>query len=491
MDVWKAVIKDGPTLTDKTRDKLIKKISEEWEDKGVKKSWCLARKNTDFEWRTWFWFGKTDEEPEFLEEFVPKKYLSENEELCKQYQRLETDPPENPTLPETIKYHSNLIAVWLCSICGYIWKTSMHQRSIGQGCANCEGCVINDKNNLKTTRYWKEYIKLDKDLEDAPTPPEKVFRGSTFPAWWKCGQCEQIYLKTPGNRLSKGCANCAGNIINFERSVANTKVADEYVRLVSDKGDQITPSEKIFANSGFEAEWKCRKCGHTWFKTPQSRNGSGTGCPECSLNFEDSMASTDYVDEYICLVGETKETRTEPRKLAKYTRKRALFKCRKCLRGWDIRIDGRTTGNGCPHCKSSKLEKIISKELVKIGINFEIGFKLPIKKVTGYISIDFILEGGRIFIEGDGIQHFEFNSYLHKGKIEEFEDQVRRDIKVNKYMKKKGYRLLRVAYLDIDDIHEILEKFLKSDEQIVFSDPKLYEETYSKFIALDTPPTAS
>jgi very-short-patch-repair endonuclease len=93
--------------------------------------------------------------------------------------------------------------------------------------------------------------------------------------------------------------------------------------------------------------------------------------------------------------------------------------------------------------------------------------------------VDFGSEEEKWLIEGDGFQHFEFVPYLHNDNPEEFEAQVKRDIKVNRYAEKKGYRLLRITYYNIDRVPEIIKSFFESEEQIVFSDLELYEATYA------------
>ena len=59
----------------------------------------------------------------------------------------------------------------------------------------------------------------------------------------------------------------------------------------------------------------------------------------------------------------------------------------------------------------------------------------------------------KYFIEYDGIQHFQFNSYFHKNEID-FENQQRRDKVLNEFceLHKDKINLIRFKYDQLDEI---------------------------------------
>ena len=44
------------------------------------------------------------------------------------------------------------------------------------------------------------------------------------------------------------------------------------------------PPSQIMKGSTKKVWWKCKKCGHRWQATPNSRTGNKTGCPNCYKN---------------------------------------------------------------------------------------------------------------------------------------------------------------------------------------------------------------
>ena len=81
------------------------------------------------------------------------------------------------------------------------------------------------------------------------------------------------------------------------------------------------------------------------------------------------------------------------------------------------------------------------------------------------LNVDFYLPDLNIIIEYDGCQHYMFNTRFHK-TLDDYRDQVRRDIIKNQYCKDNNIPLLRITYRDNKRIDEIITTFIKTGEDV-------------------------
>lgn len=90
------------------------------------------------------------------------KYLSEQKNsFADEHPELllEWHPTKNQDLkPNMFKSGSSFSAWWLCSKCGYEWKTTIYSRSKGGGCKKCSGMNHSGSNN-KSARKIYQYTK--------------------------------------------------------------------------------------------------------------------------------------------------------------------------------------------------------------------------------------------------------------------------------------------------------------------------------------------
>lgn len=103
-------------------------------------------------------------------------------------------------------------------------------------------------------------------------------------------------------------------------------------------------------------------------------------------------------------------------------------------------------GQGCPKCKSSSGEYIISKILEEKNINYikEYSFDDCLNKKK--LRFDFYIPSINTCIEYDGIQHYEPRELF--GGLNEFIKTKQRDNIKNKYCYDNNIKLLRISYRD-------------------------------------------
>lgn len=120
-------------------------------------------------------------------------------------------------------------------------------------------------------------------------------------------------------------------------------------------------------------------------------------------------------------------------------------------------------GNGCSKCSSSKGENKIIEFLnnAKIDFIFQKSFnQLKSKKKLRY---DFFIPTANTIIEFDGIQHFKKVNFSGKFTEEELIENLRNiqyyDSLKNAFASENNINLIRINYLDIDNINEILSSY--------------------------------
>ena len=116
-------------------------------------------------------------------------------------------------------------------------------------------------------------------------------------------------------------------------------------------------------------------------------------------------------------------------------------------------------GNGCPICRESKGESIITDFLTKNKIKFTPQKRFSECRNILPLPFDFYLNDYNICIEYQGIQHFEPRSKFG-GKVE-FEKTIKRDKIKFDFCEKNKISLLLITYKD--NVNEILNNFLTNE----------------------------
>lgn len=125
-------------------------------------------------------------------------------------------------------------------------------------------------------------------------------------------------------------------------------------------------------------------------------------------------------------------------------------------------------GIGCPKCNISKGEKRVAQYLDNLGIEYiynKCYFNDLVGTGGGPLRPDFIIPSLKIWIEYDGIQHFEptdFSGNMSEKEVQEqFKQTQQNDQIKNQYAKGNNWTLIRIPYWDIDNIEQILDSYLK------------------------------
>jgi hypothetical protein len=143
-----------------------------------------------------------------------------------------------------------------------------------------------------------------------------------------------------------------------------------------------------------------------------------------------------------------------------------IIKCNKCEMIFSQRPFSHLQGQGCPNCKQSKGELLISNIFKENNIKI-----LPQKSFDDCkdkypLRFDFYISDKNIIVEYDGWQPFYANDYF--GGEEGFKlTQIKDDIK-NKYCTNNNIPIIRIPYwLPKEDIKDILLHDINNIKEII------------------------
>lgn len=198
-----------------------------------------------------------------------------HKELCNEW-----DYEKNDILPTQISAGSSKKVWWVCNL-GHSYSMAIHNRThSNNGCPYCAGKKIligfNDLNtvNPKLASEWN-YQK------NGNLTPDMVTSSSGKVVWWKCNQGHEWQRRIASRNTSDGCPYCADYYVWAGYNDLTTTRPDLVVEWDYDKNENILPTQ-ISRGYGDKVWWKCKKCGHSWEASPNSRDSMGSGCPECS-----------------------------------------------------------------------------------------------------------------------------------------------------------------------------------------------------------------
>jgi rubrerythrin len=193
----------------------------------------------------------------------------------------EWDHDANQTLdPNKLTRGSNKNATWICSMCGYKWKTSIYHRAIGKtGCRNCyhtRRSKITPNKSLPATNA--DIADNWHPIKNGKLTPDIFTHGSRYKAWWQCQKCGNEWEKSIQNY--KDCPNCK-KISSLSKNNLNSYSPEIIKEWHPTKNGKLTPKEVSYS-SPKKSWWICSKCRYEWKARISNRSVLGRGCPACA-----------------------------------------------------------------------------------------------------------------------------------------------------------------------------------------------------------------
>ena len=255
--------------------------------------------------------------------------------------------------------------------------------------------------------------------------------------WFDISPNDVLYKKS-------GCPKC-----RYEKSSSKTrKSLDNFIKeankIHSGKYDY---SKVNYVNNRTKVCIICKKHGEFW-QTPDKHILRKHGCPICGGSMKKSLRQ--FVEEAIKVHGN------------RYDYSKSVYKNGTtptiiiCPTHGEFKQTPKEhlNGQGCPHCKQSKIERELYDYLSSKQIDFVHQYRYDESNYKN--RIDFYLTKLNLAIECQGIQHFKPVDFANKGKVwaeNAFCDNVKRDVYKHDLCEMKSIKLL--YYIPIKDLKSI------------------------------------
>lgn len=325
------------------------------------------------------------------------------------------------------KNNSTKIAIY-CKIHGYFEQLpAAHMR--GQGCSKCKGGIkygliefIEKSNKIHNGRYLYDksnYIDSSTILDI------------------KC-KIHGYFKQLPNNHISgQGCPKCAGKSLTNKEVIEKMNIVHNY---------KYNYDLSLFDGMLDKIKIECTQ--HGIFEQKASNHlNLKQGCPKCAGVYLSNKK--EFIKKAIKKHGNLYDYNNVIYEGAKINvnivcKKHGLF---------TQSPTKHLSGNGCPVCKVSKGEHSILVYLIDKKIKFNSQYKFD----NFNLIYDFYLPKYNLCIEYDGVQHF--HPVNHFGGKKSFNSQIKRDALKNKYCLEHKINLLRIKYVDYNNINLILDKY--------------------------------
>ena len=257
-----------------------------------------------------------------------------------------------------------------------------------------------------------------------------------------CDKHGSFYVRPDAHIRKVGCPSCNGGIIDtLESFIEKSNIKHK---------NKFNYDNVVYINSITKVEVICDK--HGIFEILPSNHIYGQGCSKCSG--VKRKTTTEFIDESNVIHNKIYDYST-----VNYINNRTKVKII-CIKHGDFLQTPKDhlKGSGCPKCRLSKGEILISNILIDNHITYFSQKTFEDCRNINVLPFDFYLPEFNTCIEFDGRQHFEVVDAF--GGIKDFEKLKINDIIKNKYCSDNGIRLIRIKFNNIkNDILQIYSLF--------------------------------
>ena len=287
----------------------------------------------------------------------------------------------------------------------------------------------------------------------------KEYLGANYPIELKCTKCGWI-KKTNMNAVKSqptGCAKCKGLV---------KKTAEDVSKLIHEltSGEYELLGEFNGVDTPMKIRHNCDDCNNNEYNVTFSNFKKGTRCPECAkvLQGVNKTKSSKWKDRF---VENVKEFNYEiiSNELKRKKDKIEINNKNCNHESFLMSPDKFERGQRCPKCLRSTGEEEIAKVLSKNNLRYIEQKRFDDLVYKKRLSFDFAVIDNKnkiiAMIEFDGEQHFRAVDFF--GGSDNFEKTKLRDSMKNDYCMKNNIQLLRISYLEFENIESIIIKYFK------------------------------
>lgn len=345
----------------------------------------------------------------------------------------------------------------ICPIHGEFWQTPDGHLK-GSGCSKCASQNISKSHSSTTEEFIKRAIekygdRFDYSRADYKNNHTKITIGCPIHGWVDVDPNSFL------NRSKYGCPKCA-------RAHQGGRVElDEFIRRAREvHGDKYDYSKVEYKGMHTKVCIICPIHGEFWM-TP-THHMRGQGCPVCGIEKSRHFRLSnkeEFIAKAILIHGDKFDySKTE----YKGNKEKVCIICPKHGEFYQT-PDSHLRGAGCPKCKRSIGEEIVSQILTDIGIDFVTQYVILLQRNLFGVKrlyVDFYIPKYKTIIECNGIQHYEYNEFFHDSR-RSFEKQQHRDKTLKVYCKNNELKLIEIdgrKGWDSNAIYKTIQRIIKT-----------------------------
>lgn len=255
------------------------------------------------------------------------------------------------------------------------------------------------------------------------------------------------FWQKPNIHLSGcGCPGCAKRLPNTS--------ADEFIKKANlIHSGKYNYTNVVYKNRTTKIEIICPIHG-SFFQTPNNHL-NGRGCPGCAKQKMGRRSLFEDVAQRANIVHCHKYDYSK----SKYINGRTDIEIICPVHGsfWQ-KPEYHLAGNGCPKCKSSRLEMDVRRVLQSLNIDFEEQVKFDWLTYKKQQTLDFYIPSLKLGIECQGQQHFKPVKIF--GGDAGFDMIIKRDQNKNQLCEKHGIQMIYINFSD-KNIDEIIKQHIR------------------------------
>lgn len=239
-------------------------------------------------------------------------------------------------------------------------------------------------------------------------------------------------------------------------------------------GDKFSYEKVVYVNNKKKVKIICKK--HGAFEQRPNNHLQGKGCLKCTTDSK-KVGKTDFVNKAKAIHGSKYKY---GKVYYKNNRLKVIIVCP--LHGdFEQSPGNHLNGKGCPVCRESKGERIVSQILKDKGLSFKEQFKFNdcCSNKGSMLKFDFYIESLNLLIEFDGEQHFQQVKVF--GGNKKFLIQKENDNIKNEYCLTNDISLLRIKYNEDASvaIDKMLNKIKRNGVSHVFYGKSIINKSYN------------
>lgn len=342
---------------------------------------------------------------------------------------------------ENVVYVNNRTLVEIiCLTCNEIFLQIPRNHLSGAGCLKCAIRANGDKYRNTMEEFIKNAIKVHGDKYGYENV---VYVHSKTKVSITCLVCNKDFPQIPSNHLiGNGCPRCKFKKLNEANEIARKRAACTFVKKATKvHGNKYGYEKTNYIDAKTKVRITCLLCCKDFEQRPNCHL-TGRGCNDCG-NQRVADKFTKTTEQFIKDATEVHGDNYGYENVVYIcARANVQITCLKCKSDFTQKADSHIRGNGCPKCVN-KTERVVASKLHEIlgplGFEVEQTGRCVFDGI-GRMDITITKEDLIIFVEVDGLQHFEYVKQFRSEAI----DVQKRDLEKHMRAIERGHKVIRI-----------------------------------------------